>query len=142
MQRHTAQQLERGPASGRWVYACGGKRTWYVECCQDPYFEILRLPEDERDASPLWEQVGHASSDEAYAHMRAVLLERLDLQVRLRNWSGCRAPVGDQARCDNPTKRAATIPDMWFFTPLCDEHCTRQTVEDMWDGPGDMWTSG
>ncbi|MFG2001668.1 hypothetical protein ACGFNU_21210 [Spirillospora sp. NPDC048911] len=141
MQQHTAQQIERGPATGRWVYACSGRRTWYVECCRDPYFEILQLPDDERDTSPLWEQVGHATRDEAYGHMRAILLAQLDLDGVLTDWRGCKAPVAE-GRCDVPTKRIATLPSIYFLKPLCDEHRTREVVESMWDGPGDSFTSG
>ncbi len=85
-----------------------------------------------------WEDpaLGHATEAEAYAHMRQVLLVKLRLDGQISDWSGCRAPVGD-GRCDVPTKGYADIPPMYFGEPLCDEHRNRETVEAMWNGPGD-----
>ncbi len=72
--------------------------------------------------------------------MRAKLLDGLRLDLVLGDWRGCRAPAGD-ARCDVPTKGAAEIAPFHFLEPLCDEHRTRETVEAMWDGPGDSFGS-
>lgn len=80
MQHHTAQQLTEGPRAGKWVYTGGNRRLGrYIQCCSDTYLEITQAPAEERDDSPLWEQVGHDTREEAYAHMRAVLLEKLNL---------------------------------------------------------------
>lgn len=137
MQQHTVQQIEAGPRAGMYVYTGGNNRMGrYVECCQDAWLEVIRTPDGERDSSPAWERIGHDTADEAYAHMRATLLQRLDLEGRFADWSGCTAPVGGRT-CDEPTKRYAAIPPMYFQEPLCDMHRTRETVEAMWEGPGD-----
>jgi len=137
MQQHTVQQLDRGPRAGQYVYTGGNRRLGrHVECCADAWLEILRTPADERDASPAWKRVGHHTADEAYAHMQTVLLDKLRLDVEYSDWSGCRAPAAD-GPCDVPTKRGASIPPCHFEAPLCDEHRNRETVEAMWNGPGD-----
>lgn len=138
MQQHTVQQLDHGPRAGKYVYTGGNRRMGrHVECCAEAWLEILRTAADERDASPAWERIGHDTAEEAYAHMRTVLLEKLDLdRGQLADWAGCRAPSDDE-RCDVPTKRVASIPPCHFDEPLCDEHRTRETVEAMWQGPGD-----
>lgn len=141
MNHHTVQELTKGPAAGRHVYVCSNRREGsYVECCADVWLQLAELPDDERDSSPLWEQVGHATRDEAYAHMRERLLAKLRLDGQSRDWSGCRAPA-DGGKCDVPTKGLAEIPGAWFLAPLCDTHRTREVVEAMWDGPGDMYGS-
>jgi hypothetical protein len=123
MQHHTVQRIEKGANEGRFVYTGGNRRMGrYVECCDGASLE---------DPG-----VGHATEAEAYAHMRERLLKRLDLDGKLGDWSGCRAPAGD-GRCDTPTKGAAQIPPCHFLEPLCDEHRTREIVEAMWSGPGD-----
>lgn len=142
MQVHMAQQIERGPAAGRWIYA-GGSETGgrYAECCSEAWREMLQTPGEQRDASPAWDRIGHATREEATAHMRQRLLdERLRLDGTLGNWSGCRAPVGEGV-CDAPTKGFAEITPMWFGAALCDEHRTREVVEAMWDGPGEQYGS-
>ncbi|MEV6833493.1 hypothetical protein AB0N17_03010 [Streptomyces sp. NPDC051133] len=137
MQHHTVQQLDRGPRAGKWIYTGGNARMGrYAECCADAWLEIQRTPAEQRDASPVWERIGHDTAEEAYAHMRTVLLEKLRLDVQYADWSGCRAPAGDSP-CDVPTKRGASIPPIHFEAPLCDAHRTRETVEAMWQGPGD-----
>ncbi|MER6350653.1 hypothetical protein ABT186_02055 [Streptomyces sp. NPDC001634] len=137
MQHHTVQQIDRGPRAGKWIYTGGNDRMGrYAECCSEAWLEMLQTPADERDASPTWERIGHDTADEAYAHMRAVLLDKLRLDTQYMDWAGCRAPVGD-GRCDTPTKQGADIRPMYFREPLCDEHRTRETVETMWQGPGD-----
>ncbi|MPY31325.1 hypothetical protein FNH09_08435 [Streptomyces adustus] len=136
MQHHTVQQLSAGPRAGKYVYTGGGERARYVECCADAFLLVYGVPEDERDSSPAWQDVGHDTAADAYAHMRAVLLTRLTLTGRLADWSGCTAPVGGRI-CDEPTKGVAQIPPMHFQEPLCDEHRTPETVAAMWDGPGD-----
>ncbi|MFJ4787581.1 hypothetical protein [Streptomyces sp. NPDC088794] len=137
MQRHTVQQLDSGPRAGAFVYTGGNDRIGrYVECCTDAWLEIIRTPVSDRGASPAWSRIGHDTADEAYAHMREHLLERLTIDGRHADWSGCTAPVGDGI-CDVPTKRFAAIRPSYFRRPLCDEHRTRETVEAMWDGPGD-----
>lgn len=141
MQHHTVQQLERGPAAGRYAYTGGNKRGRYVQCCAEVWLQIMELPEGERDASPLWAQVGHDNEALAYGHMRLRLLSKLRLDGKSLDWSGCKAPV-DGGVCDVPTKYRADIPPMHFMKALCDEHRTRETVEAMWDGPGDSWGSG
>lgn len=137
MQHHTVQQIDRGPRSGKWIYTGGNDRMGrYAECCSQAWLEMLQTPADQRDASPAWERIGHDSAEEAYAHMRSVLLDKLRLDARYADWTGCRAPVGD-GRCDTPTKQGADIPPCHFDEPLCDEHRNRETVEAMWQGPGD-----
>ncbi|MFI1535555.1 hypothetical protein [Streptomyces anandii] len=137
MQHHTVQQLESGPRAGKHVYTGGNDRIGrYVECCSAPWQEILQLPPAQRDTSPAWDRIGHDTADEAYAHMRAVLLARLNLHGRLADWAGCRAPVGE-GPCDEPTKGVASIPPVHFSQPLCDVHRIHEVVEAMWDGPGD-----
>lgn len=137
MQHHTVQQLDRGPRAGKFIYTGGNARIGrYAECCADAWLELLQAPADQRDASPAWERIGHDTADEAYAHMRSVLLDTLRLDVQYSDWAGCRAPAGD-GRCDTPTKHGASIEPLYFRQPLCDEHRTRETVETMWQGPGD-----
>lgn len=126
MMTHTVQRIIKGRNEGRFVYAGGNDKGWYPECCEAQSWED--------------EGLGHATKDEAYAHMRAVLLGRLRLDVSLGDWRGCRAPSGE-GRCDVPTKGAAEIPSLHFLEPLCDEHRTREVVEAMWDGPGDSFGS-
>lgn len=126
MQTHTVQQIIKGRNKDRYVYIGGNEKYgWHIECCEGGF---------EGDG------VGHATEAEAYAHMRQILLERLRLDGKIGDWSGCRAPKGD-GRCDVPTKGYADIPPMYFGEPLCDEHRTRETVEAMWDGPGDWFGS-
>jgi len=139
VQHHTVQQLERGPRAGKWVYTGGNDRGRYVQCCADSMVEVLGVPQDERDAHPAWERIGHETREQAYAHMRERLLEKLQLEVSFGDWSGCRAPMGaDRAMaCDVPTKKGASIPPCHFSAPLCDKHRTRDVVERMWAGPGD-----
>ena len=137
MQQHTVQQIDRGPRAGKFIYTGGNDRMGrYAECCSEAWLEMLQAPAAERDASPAWERIGHDTSDEAYAHMRDVLLGKLRLDVQYGDWAGCRAPAGDDT-CDTPTKQGASVPPIHFEAPLCDEHRTRETVEAMWDGPGD-----
>lgn len=144
MQHHTVQQIERGPRTGKWIYTGGNRRIGrYAQCCSEAWLEMLDAPADERDNSPAWERIGHDTSDEAYAHMRARLLEKLRFDVSYSDWSGCRAPLGNmhrdvaRTRCDVPTKKGAEIPPLHFSEPLCDLHRVREVVEAMWDGPGD-----
>ncbi|MEW2164406.1 hypothetical protein AB0912_15640 [Streptomyces sp. NPDC007084] len=139
MQHHTVQQLQAGPRDGMYVYTGGNARMGrYIECCSEAAQIVMAAPEGQRAASPAWQDIGHPTAEAAYAHMRAVLLERLDLDgSALTDWAGCRAPIADGRRCDVPTKRIASIPPCHFQDPLCDEHRTRQTVEAMWDGPGE-----
>lgn len=138
MQHHTVQQIDRGPRTGKWIYTGGNDHMGrYAECCADAWVAMLDTPVEQRDTSPVWDRIGHDTAAEAYAHMREVLLDRLKLdRGQLADWAGCRAPVGE-SRCDVPTKRVATIPPIHFDEPLCDEHRTRETVEAMWQGPGD-----
>lgn len=138
MQHHTAQQLDRGPRAGKWVYTGGNRRMGrYVQCCSEAYLEVMQALPAERDAHPAWARIGHDSREQAYAHMRERLLEELRLEVGFGDWSGCRAPLGGGMRCDVPTKKGASIPPMHFSAPLCDKHRTRDVVERMWEGPGD-----
>lgn len=138
MQQHAALQIERGPRTGAWIYAHGNRRMgMHAECCAEAWLEMMQSPADQRDDSPAWDRIGHATKDDAYAHMRAKLLARLHLDVQYGDWSGCRAPLPGGALCDRPTKSGADIPPMYFNEPLCDEHRTREVVEAMWDGPGD-----
>jgi hypothetical protein len=137
MQQHTVQQLlDTTPRPGKWVYTGGNRREGrYIECCADAVH------------ADRWNDVGHDTAEEAYAHMRAVLLGRLKLDGGLVDWAGCRAPLDPAApgdvhdpqvpRCDRPTKAVAEIPPCYLMVPLCDEHRTRDVVEAMWDGPGD-----
>ncbi|NUR64259.1 MAG: hypothetical protein HOQ47_00740 [Streptomyces sp.] len=137
MQAHTVQQIERGPRAGKWIYTGGNDSMGrYAECCAEAWLEMVQTPADERDSSPAWERIGHDTADEAYAHMRTVLLDKLRLDARYGDWAGCRAP-DDNGRCDTPTKQGASIPPLYFDQPLCDKHRNRETVEAMWDGPGD-----
>jgi hypothetical protein len=137
MQHHTVQQLDAGPRAGKFVYTGGNRRMGrYIECCSEPRSEISQLPADERDTSKVWDRIGHDTEAEAYTHMREQLLKKLRLDVQFGDWSGCRAP-GDDGQCDTPTKGGAEIPPIHFTEPLCDQHRTRETVEAMWDGPGD-----
>lgn len=123
MQQHTVQQVEIGANAGKFVYTGGNRRMGrYVECCPGIGWEDPAL--------------GHATEAEAYAHMRAQLLERLRFDSKISDWSGCRAPK-DGGTCDVPTKNYADIPPMYFGEPLCGEHLNRETVEAMWTGPGD-----
>lgn len=138
MQHHTVQQIERGPRTGAWIYTTGNHRTGrHAECCAEPWLEMLQTPADERDASPAWEHIGHDTREQAYAHMRTKLLTKLRLDTTFSDWSGCRAPDGNGNPCDTPTKNGADIPPCHFQAPLCNEHRTRETVEAMWNGPGD-----
>lgn len=140
MQHHTVQQLDRGPRAGKYVYTGGNRRIGrYVQCCSEAYLEVMQASADERDTHPAWARIGHDTSEQAYAHMRERLLEELQLEVSFGDWSGCRALVSaaDTMRCDVPTKKGAQIPPCHFTAPLCDKHRTRDTVERMWDGPGD-----
>ncbi len=122
MQTHTVQEILKGPNKGKYVYTGGNRRIGrYVQCC-DGGFE--------------GEGVGHSTEAEAYAHMRERLLPKLRLDVKFGDWSGCRALVGEDI-CDQPTKDGAEIPPCHFLEPLCDRHRTRETVEAMWQGPGD-----
>ena len=137
MQHHTVQQLDMGPAAGKYVYTGGNHRIGrYAECCADAWLEMLEAPAEERDTHPAWQRIGHTTAEEAYAHMRTVLLNKLRLDIQYSDWSGCRAPAED-GNCDTPTKQGASIPPIHFEAPLCDQHRTRETVEAMWDGPGD-----
>ncbi|MET7944359.1 hypothetical protein [Streptomyces sp. NPDC005302] len=137
MQMHTVQQLQECPCAGLYVYTGGNSRMGrHVECCAEAWLEVLKLPAEEREASTAWERIGHDTADEAYAHMRTVLLDRLDLERQSGDWSGCTAPVNGRI-CDTPTKHVASIPPMHFQEALCDEHRSRETVEAMWEGPGD-----
>lgn len=131
MQHHSAREIVKGANAGKWAYVGGNDRDGhYVECCHEAFL------------SGGWENpaIGHATREEAYAHMRQVLLGRLRLDGKVADWSGCRAPK-DGGRCDVPTKDYADIPPMHFGEPLCDEHRTREVVEAMWDGPGDSFGS-
>lgn len=125
MQQHTVQRIIKGRNEGRYVYIGGNDHGWHIECCDGGW-------EDEG--------TGHATEAEAYAHMRAKLLGRLSLDMKLGDWRGCRAPSGE-GRCDVPTKGAAEIPPCHFLEPLCDAHRTRETAEAMWAGPGDWMGS-
>ncbi|NUP34226.1 MAG: hypothetical protein HOU01_21320 [Streptomycetaceae bacterium] len=137
MQHHTVQQIDRGPRAGKWIYTGGNDRMGrYAECCSEAWLEMLQTPADQRDTCPAWERIGHDTAPEAYAHMRAALLDKLRLDGELADWSGCRAPVAGGV-CDTPTKALATIPPIHFSEALCDEHRTREMVEAMWQGPGD-----
>ncbi|MFE5140331.1 hypothetical protein ACFRDV_22085 [Streptomyces fagopyri] len=138
MQQHTVQQIAAGPRTGMYVYTGGNRRMGrYIECCAEAGLIVMQAPLGERTASPAWQDIGHPTAEAAYAHMREVLLDRLDTEhATLGDWAGCRAPSGDR-RCDVPTKRVATIPPLHFHESLCDEHRTRDVVEAMWDGPGD-----
>lgn len=138
MQAHTVQQLQECPRAGMYVYTGGNDRGGrHIECCSEAARIVMAAPKGERAASPAWQDIGHPTAEAAYAHMRAVLLERLDMEhTTLADWSGCRAPLGE-ARCDVPTKRLASIEPAYFHEPLCDEHRTREMVEAMWGGPGD-----
>lgn len=134
---HTAQRLERGPRTGAWVYTGGNRRMGrYVQCCSEAWIQLLALPAAERDTSAVWAGIGHDTRDQAYAHMRERLLERLRLDTEFSSWGGCGAPV-DGGECDEPTKRGAQIPPCHFLEHLCDRHRTREVVEAMWNGPGD-----
>ena len=140
MQHHTVQQLERGPRAGKFVYTGGTRRIGrYVQCCSEAYLEVLQAPAHERDEHPAWARIGHDTQEQAYAHMRERLLEKLQLEVTFGDWAGCRAPVGagGAMSCDVPTKKGAEIPPCHFTAPLCDKHRTRDVVERMWEGPGD-----
>lgn len=138
MQHHTAQQITEGPRAGKWIYTGGNRRIGrYAECCSEAWLEMRQAPEEDRDASPAWERIGHDTAEQAYAHMREVLLERLRLDVHFGDWSGCRAKLPDGTQCDVPTKDGAEIPPIHFLKPLCPDHLTRATVEAMWNGPGD-----
>lgn len=141
MEHHTVQQINRGAAAGKWVYTGGDPRTRWVQCCADVWLQLADTPDTLRESSPLWAQVGHDTAEDAYAHMRAVLLGRLRLDGQGRDWSGCRAPKGT-GRCDVPTKARAHIPPSYFMEALCDAHRTRAQVEWMWEGPGDSFGSG
>lgn len=114
MQTHTAQQLlPTSPRPGKWVYTGGNDREGrYIECCRN-------------DDGTLYadDVIGHDTREQAYEHQRQRLLPRLRLDAQLGQWSGCRV-------CDAPTKQAAEIPPMHFFEPLCDEHRTREYVEE------------
>jgi hypothetical protein len=136
MQHHTAQLLSAGPRQGKWIYSKGNADTRHAECCAEAWLEMLQTPAEQRDAAPAWEHIGHDTAEQAYAHMRQFLLEKLRLDTHFTDWSGCRAPTAG-GRCDTPTKSGADIPPAHFTEPLCDEHRTRATVEAMWDGPGD-----
>lgn len=138
MQHHTVQQLERGPRAGKYIYTGGNRRIGrYCQCCSEAWLEVMQAPADQRDAHPAWARIGHDTPEQAYAHMRARLLENLRLEVSFGDWSGCRAPLGGGMVCDVPTKLGAEIPPCHFLTHLCDKHRTRAQVEAMWDGPGD-----
>jgi len=142
MQHHTVQQLERGPRAGKYVCTGGNRRMGrIVECCVDAMAEVLSLPAEQRDTSPVWARIGHDTQEQAYAHMREQLLGRLRLEAGFGDWHGCRAPLGGGMVCDVPTKRGAEIPPMHFSAPLCDLHRIRSVVEAMWDGPGDSYGS-
>lgn len=135
------QQLAAGPRAGAWVYSGGGDRDGrYIECCADAARKVMALPVGRRTASPDWQDIGHPTPEAAYAHMRAVLLDRLVLSKEMAGWSGCQAPEGDGI-CNTPTTKHAVLPGLVFHAPLCDAHRTRQTVEAMWDGPGDRISS-
>jgi hypothetical protein len=114
MQHHTVQQMRPGsPGAGRWVYTGGNRREGrYIECCRND--DGTLFPDD---------QIGHDTREDAYAHQRERLLTRLRLDGKLGDWSGCRV-------CDAPTKRFAEIPPAYYCEPLCDEHRTREVVED------------
>lgn len=139
MQHHTVQQVERGPRTGKWIYTGGNDRIGrHAECCSEAWLEMLQTPADQRDTSPAWNRIGHDTADEAYAHMREVLIGKLRLgHSQYTDWSGCRATKPDGSICDTPTKNCADIPPMHFNAPLCDEHLNVETVKAMWDGPGD-----
>lgn len=137
MQQHTVQQIDRGPRAGAWIYTGGNRRIGrHAECCAEAWLEMLSAPAGQRDNSPAWDRIGHDTREQAYAHMRARLLEKLRLDVQFGDWSGCRAPLTNGTLCDTPTKQGAEIPPMHFTKPLCPEHLNRETVEAMWDGPG------
>lgn len=137
MQQHTVQQLTGGPAEGLWVYTGGNRRMGrYVQCCAEAWLEVLQTPADQRDHCLAWALIGHPTREGAYAHMRALLLDGLQLDARFGEWAGCRAPT-PTGRCDRPTKEGASIPPMMFSAPLCHHHKTREVVEAMWSGPGD-----
>lgn len=139
MQYHTVQPIERGPRAGKWIYTGGNDRIGrYAQCCAEAWLDMLQAPADQRDTSPAWDNIGHETAEQAYAHMRARLLDKLRLdRSEYTDWAGCRAPLPGGGICDTPTKACADIPPMHFSAPLCDEHRTRETVEAMWDGPGD-----
>lgn len=137
MQHHLVQQIDRGPRTGKWIYTGGNRRIGrYAQCCSEAWLEMLDTPAERRDESSAWDRIGHETKDEAYAHMRTRLLEKLRLDVQFGDWSGCRAPT-DYGACDVPTKSGAEIPPCHFLKPLCDQHRTREVVEAIWDGPGD-----
>lgn len=135
---HTAQQITAGPREGKWIYTGGNDRMGrYAECCSAPWLEVHQAPVAERDTHPAWDRIGHDTAEEAYAHMRTLLLDKLRLDEQFGDWAGCRAPESAGGICDTPTKQGASIPPCHFSEPLCDNHRTRETVEAMWDGPGD-----
>jgi hypothetical protein len=143
VQEHTVQQLAAGPRAGTWVYSGGNDRGGrYIECCADAARRVMALPPGRRTASPDWQDIGHPTPEAAYAHMRTVLLDALALSGEMSGWSGCQAPNGDgEGVCNVPTLRYAELPGLVFHAPLCDAHRTRETVEAMWDGPGDRISS-
>lgn len=74
---------------------------------------------------------------ECYARYRR---DRVRLDVRLGDWTGCKAPG-----CDKPTKGGADIEgDGFALAPLCDEHLTHEHAVAALglDRPaGDAWIS-
>ncbi|SCD40252.1 hypothetical protein GA0115242_104884 [Streptomyces sp. SolWspMP-5a-2] len=127
------KQLATGPRAGTWVYA--GR---YIECCADAARRVMAQPRGRRARSEAWRDIGHPTPVGAYAHMREVLLDRVDLERQVLGWSGCEAPTPSGV-CAEPTDKVAALPGLLFYRPLCGAHRSRQTVEAMWDGPGD-WT--
>jgi hypothetical protein len=140
VQEHTVQQIAAGPRAGAWVYSGGNDRGRYIECCADAARKVMTLPPGKRNASPAWQDIGHPTPEAAYDHMRAVLLDQLVLSKEMAGWAGCQAPRAGGV-CNAPTTKYAALPRLVFHAPLCDAHRTRQTVETMWDGPGDRISS-
>ncbi|MFK4108568.1 hypothetical protein [Streptomyces sp. NPDC002176] len=136
MQEHTVSQLLSGPRARMWVYIEGNQHGRYIECCAEAAAPVMQAPHGSRAASPHWQDIGHATAADAYAHMRTVRLDRLILSSGFSGWSSCTAPVSG-GMCGEPTNQAAALPKLLLYQPLCDRHRNRETVESMWNGPGD-----
>ena len=133
----------------RWDYTCQNDgRVWPVGYCAG-YHEpkddgIVRWREDERQRvianKDKYHRDGHATDEEARECYRLYLLDN-DVQEMTfaEAQHPCVAPVGE-SKCNVWTQKALEIRHGGHY-PLCDEHRNRETLEKLFEAPGQIMSS-